>query len=66
MLQLTIDGQRVNLDPDISLEIVKCNPFLTKIGEYTYDIDVDLRDPQNAKVYGHIPSLHIQVCLTLL
>ncbi|MBQ7967067.1 MAG: hypothetical protein IJ290_04045 [Bacteroidaceae bacterium] len=58
MLQLTIDGQRVNLDPDISLEIVKCNPFLTKIGEYTYDIDVDLRDPQNAKVYGHIDRLH--------
>ncbi len=58
MLQLTIDGQRVNLDPDISLEIVKCNPFLTKIGEYTYDIDVDLRDPQNAKVYSHINRLH--------
>lgn len=58
MLQLTIDGQPVNISPECSLEIVKSNPFLTKIGEYTYDIDVDLRDPQNAKVYGHIDRLH--------
>lgn len=58
MLQLTIDGQRVNISPDCSLEIVRSNPFLTKIGEYTYDIDVDLRDPQNAKIYGHIDRLH--------
>ena len=58
MLQLTIDGQRVNISPNCSFEIVKSNPFLTKIGEYSYDIDIDLRDPQNAKIYGHIERLH--------
>ena len=58
MLQLTIDGQRVNVSPNCSFEIVKSNPFLTKIGEYSYDIDIDLRDPQNAKIYGHIERLH--------
>lgn len=58
MLQLTVDGQQVNLNPSCSFEIVKANPLLTKIGEYTYDIDVDLRDPQNAKVYKHINRLH--------
>ena len=58
MLQLTIDGQRVNISPNCSFEIVKSNPFLTKIGEYSYDIDIDLRDSQNAKVYGHIERFH--------
>lgn len=54
MIRLFIDWVEVALSPDLQLELVSCNPFFTKKGEFTYDLDIDLRYPQNEQIYGHI------------
>ena len=54
MLQLTIDGMRVNLPEGMSTEYNVQNPFFTNQGDYTLDIDIPLDDPENARVYHHI------------
>ena len=58
MLSLKVDGKDVHLKSDVSFEIVKENPFFTKSGEYTYDIEIDLNDRQNRVVYGHLERMH--------
>lgn len=59
MVNLLIDGKQVNLSSDVSFEHNSANPFFTKDGEYTYDIDIDLNDPQNSIVYKSIDRLDI-------
>lgn len=54
MLQLHIDGQRVNLPGEMSTEYNVLNPFFTNQGDYTLDIDIPLDDPVNALVYHNI------------
>lgn len=51
MLQLHIDGQRVNLPEGFSTEYYVKNPFFSNEGDYTLDIELDLTDPVNAAVY---------------
>lgn len=53
MLHYISNGKEVNLSADLSTEFYVKNPLLTKEGEYTLDIDIDLRDPQNAFLYEH-------------
>ena len=53
MLQLYIDGQRVNLSENVRTDFYRRNPFFTNDGDYTLDIDIDLADPANALVYHH-------------
>ena len=54
MLQLHIDGMRVNLPDSASTEYNILNPFFTNQGDYTLDIDIPLDDPENARVYHNI------------
>ena len=54
MIQLFIDGAEVHLPEDISIDYYVYNPFFERKGEYTYDISINLKDPVNAKVYGHL------------
>lgn len=54
MLQLTIDGMRVNLPEGMSTEYNVQNPFFTNQGDFTLDIDIPLDDPENARAYHHI------------
>lgn len=54
MLQLHIDGQRVNLPEGMSTEYNVLNPFFSNEGDYTLDIDISLDDPENARVYHNI------------
>lgn len=54
MIRLFIDWMEVALSPDLQLELTSCNPFFSKKGEFTYDLDIDLRYPQNEQIYGHI------------
>lgn len=54
MLNLYIDGQKVLIDADTALEVIQENPVLGKSGEYSFDIDIDLRVPENRKIYGAI------------
>lgn len=58
MIGLTIDGVQVNFKQDTNFEYYKENPFFTKSGDYTYDIDIDLNDPVNQIVYKHIDRFH--------
>lgn len=54
MIHLYINGAEVHLPEDISIDYYVYNPFFGRRGEYTYDIDINLKDPANAKVYGHL------------
>lgn len=59
MLRLLIDSMPVNLSADINFDYNSANPFFTKSGEYTLDIDINLNDPANALVYKSIDRLDI-------
>lgn len=54
MTQLFIDNVEVALPPSFDLTLVKENPLVTRNGEFTWDITLDLRIPQNARIYRHI------------
>lgn len=54
MLKLLIDSQEVRLSEDLQTDYFITNPYFTRTGEHTYDIDIDLSDPVNAAIYGHI------------
>ena len=54
MTRLFIDGQEVVLSENFELELITENPYFTRNGEYTYDIDIDLRDPGNRRIYQNI------------
>ena len=54
MLKLIIDGQDVVLPASFSAEYHITNPYFTREGEHTYDIELDITNPVNAKIYGHI------------
>ncbi|WP_072532267.1 hypothetical protein [Bacteroides ilei] len=54
MTRLFIDGQEVVLSDNFELELITENPYFTRNGEYTYDIDIDLRDPGNRRIYQNI------------
>lgn len=54
MIRLEIDGREVALAADASFDIEYKNPFFTKEGEMTYDIDIYLDAGNNAVLYGHL------------
>lgn len=54
MTRLFIDGKEVILSSDFELDLYRENPFFTRNGDYTYDIDVDLYVPQNSLLYKSI------------
>lgn len=60
MIHLYIDGAEVHLPEDISIDYYVYNPFFERKGEYTYDIDIHLNDPVNAKVYGHLQRWNVE------
>lgn len=53
MLHYIVDGKEVRLSADTSVDFYSRNPLLTKEGQYTLDIDIDMRDSQNASIYGY-------------
>ncbi len=59
MTELYIDSNPIVLSTDVSFDFFQKNPAFTRQGEYTYDIDIDLKVPQNAKVYHHLYRLHV-------
>lgn len=46
-----------HLPADSSFEMVRENPMFTRRGDYTYDINISLRDPHNRAIYNHIDRL---------
>lgn len=46
-----------HLSTDLSFDMVRENPLFNQRGDYTYDIDISLRDPHNRAIYQHIDRL---------
>lgn len=59
MTQLFIDSKEVKLPSKFELELVTENPYFTRVGSYTYDIEIDLRDPSNREIYKNINRLDV-------
>lgn len=58
MTELFINGVSVVLPKDFSVQVKRENPFITKNGEYTYDLTLSLTNPVNANLYKHINRLN--------
>ena len=58
MIHLYIDGKEAVINADFSFEITKANPFFSKDGNYTLDIDLSLAFEENSRLYSHINHLH--------
>lgn len=59
MTNLYIDGIEVVLPSEFSITVKHENAFFTKNGEYTYDIELSLLVPQNAKLYNFLNRLNV-------
>ncbi len=46
-----------HLSADLRFDMVRENPLFNRRGDYTYDIDISLRDPHNRAIYQHIDRL---------
>lgn len=46
-----------HLPATLSFEMIRENPLFNRRGDYTYDIDISLRDPHNRAIYNHIDRL---------
>jgi hypothetical protein len=60
MTELYINGQSVILPANVEFSVVEDNPFLTKSGEYSLDLELSLQNPVNAKIFKHIGRFHQQ------
>lgn len=58
MTELLIDGVSVVLPKGFSAQVKRENPFITKNGEYTYDITLSLNNKTNAELYSHLNRLN--------
>lgn len=58
MIDLFIDSLPVYLANDITINITSRNPYLTKEGEFTLDIDISLHIPENRRVYKNIDRIN--------
>ncbi|MDR1436563.1 MAG: hypothetical protein LBI65_00425 [Candidatus Symbiothrix sp.] len=63
MTELHIDGQPVVLPKDFSFEVIRENPLFTKNGARTYEINIPLDNPQNAKLYTHLNRINNRIVL---
>ena len=58
MTELFIDGVSVVLPKDFTVQVKRENSFITKNGEYTYDITLSLTNAVNAELYKHLNRLN--------
>lgn len=58
MTALYIAGEQVVLPDNFSTKIIEENPFFTKSGKYTYDVELSLLNPINQRAYKHINRLN--------
>ncbi len=58
MTELYIDGIQVVLPKGFTVQVKTENPFITKNGEYTYDLTLSLTNSINADLYRHLHRLN--------
>lgn len=56
-MRIIIDGKDAIVKKGTSIDYILSNPFFTKDGSYTLDIEIDLSIPSNAMLYKHIQRL---------
>lgn len=59
MIRLLIDNVDAVLEADSGIEILRKNPFFSKEGDLTYDISLNLKAPENARLYGYLDRFQI-------
>lgn len=59
MIQIFLSGKQVFPKDKSSIKITAENPFFTKQAQYTYDIELPVRIPQNYAFFGDISRLDI-------
>jgi hypothetical protein len=60
MVRLRIDDYDIALSPDFSMELNSENPFFSRTGDYTYEIEINLNDAQNRIAFGHLERVTAQ------
>lgn len=60
MIKLILDGKTAALPEDIDLTLEFENPFFTKNGSYSYDIELDLNNTLNLSIFGNINRLAVR------
>lgn len=58
MIDILIDSMPVYLSDDLTLNITSRNPYLTKEGEFTLDIDISLQVDENRMAYKNIDRIN--------
>lgn len=64
MIQLFIDNEEVFVNDNQNIEIHDQNPLITKSGEYSYDIDINLMCAENRKAYLFIDRINQDSLIT--
>jgi len=59
MTQLFVNEREVILPSDFSFTLIEENPEITNNGEFTLDITISLRNPQNAIVFGFLNRINL-------
>jgi len=59
MIQLFVNEREVVLPSDFSFTLIEENPEITNNGEFTLDITLSLRNPQNAIVFGFLNRINL-------
>lgn len=59
MIRLLINNEEAVIEAESNIEIIRKNPFFSKEGDLTYDINLDLKSPQNAKLFGYLNRFQI-------
>lgn len=58
MTELFIDNVPVVLPEDLKFDLKKENPYFSKNGTFSYDIDISLENAQNVKLYKHLNRIN--------
>lgn len=64
MTRLFIDNQEAVLPDSINVDLIISNPLITAEGAVTYDIDLNLRNHVNARLYRHINRINVTTGIT--
>jgi hypothetical protein len=65
MTELFIDNRPVALPDKFSWKITEENPFFTKSGKFTLDVELSLTNPQNAAIYKHLNRINNKIAVPL-
>jgi len=66
MTELYIAGQAVVLPENLSMTLTEDNPEITNNGDFSWDFEVSLLNPINAKIFKHLNRINLSLNNTIL